>query len=107
MRRSADGDVAAVRDLPRRPGCHCRLLHPGPPLQRGEAPAPRSGGPRLDEAGHRAGRGGPEVSSWRSCRAPAAGVELVLEVDDVTGERDQVVAAGWPLETDLRKRPSA
>jgi uncharacterized glyoxalase superfamily protein PhnB len=37
-------------------------------------------------------------------RAPA-GVELVLEVDDVAGERDRVVAAGWPLEEDLQDRP--
>jgi lactoylglutathione lyase len=29
----------------------------------------------------------------------------VLEVDDVAGERDQVVVAGWPLEEDLRDRP--
>jgi uncharacterized glyoxalase superfamily protein PhnB len=26
-------------------------------------------------------------------------------VDDVAGERDQVVAAGWPLEQDLQDRP--
>jgi lactoylglutathione lyase len=38
-------------------------------------------------------------------RRPPAGVELVLEVDDVAGERDRVLAAGWPLEEDLQKRP--
>jgi lactoylglutathione lyase len=38
-------------------------------------------------------------------RRPPAGVELVLEVDDVAGERDQVAAAGWPLAEDLQDRP--
>jgi lactoylglutathione lyase len=38
-------------------------------------------------------------------RRPPAGVELVLEVDDVAGERDRVLAAGWPLEEDLQERP--
>jgi len=41
----------------------------------------------------------------RAARVPPAGVELVLEVDDVAGERDRVVAAGWPLEEDLQDRP--
>ena len=45
------------------------------------------------------------VPGAHAVRRPPAGVELVLEVDDVTGERDQVVAAGWPLETGLQKRP--
>ena len=36
---------------------------------------------------------------------PAGVTELVLEVDDVAAERDRVVAAGWPLEEDLRRRP--
>ena len=40
----------------------------------------------------------------RAARRPPAGVELVLEVGDVTGERDWVVAAGWPLEEDLQAR---
>jgi predicted enzyme related to lactoylglutathione lyase len=40
----------------------------------------------------------------RAARRPPAGVELVLEVDDVTGERDRVVAAGWPLSEDLQDR---
>jgi lactoylglutathione lyase len=40
-----------------------------------------------------------------AARLPPAGVELVLEVDDVAGERDRVVAAGWPLEEDLQYRP--
>jgi uncharacterized glyoxalase superfamily protein PhnB len=31
-------------------------------------------------------------------------VELVLEVDDVAGERALVAAAGWPLEQDLQDR---
>lgn len=34
-------------------------------------------------------------------RAVPTGVELVLEVDDVVAERDRVVAAGWPLASDL------
>ena len=38
-------------------------------------------------------------------RRPPAGVELVLEVDDVAGERDRVVAARWPLAQDLQDRP--
>jgi lactoylglutathione lyase len=37
-------------------------------------------------------------------RRPPVGVELVLEVDDVTADRDRVVAAGWPLEEDLQRR---
>ncbi|MGI8449368.1 MAG: VOC family protein [Streptosporangiaceae bacterium] len=45
------------------------------------------------------------ASDVRAARRPPAGVELVLEVDDVAGERDRVVAAGWPLSEDLRDRP--
>ena len=45
------------------------------------------------------------VPDARAARLPPAGVELVLEVDDVAGEHDQVVAAGWPLEQDLQDRP--
>jgi len=45
------------------------------------------------------------VPDVRAARLPPAGVELVLEVDDVGGERDRVVAAGWPLEQDLQDRP--
>jgi lactoylglutathione lyase len=41
----------------------------------------------------------------QAVRRPPAGVELVLEVDDVAGERDRVVAAGWPLSEDLQDRP--
>jgi len=37
-------------------------------------------------------------------RRPPAGVELVLEVDDVAGERARVAAAGWPLQEDLQVR---
>jgi lactoylglutathione lyase len=40
-----------------------------------------------------------------AARLPPAGVELVLEVGDVGGERDRVVAAGWPLQEDLQDRP--
>ena len=45
------------------------------------------------------------VPDAHPARRPPAGVELVLEVDDVAGERDRVVAAGWPLDTDLQERP--
>ena len=41
------------------------------------------------------------VPDERAARRPPAGVELVLEVDDVAAERDRVVAAGWPLDDDL------
>jgi lactoylglutathione lyase len=41
----------------------------------------------------------------RAERRPPNGVELVLEVDDIAAERNRVVAAGWPLEEDLRDRP--
>lgn len=41
----------------------------------------------------------------REARRPPSGVELVLEVDDVAGERDRVVAGGWPLDDDLQVRP--
>ncbi len=45
-----------------------------------------------------------EVPDYPAARLPPTGVELVLEVDDVAGERDLVVAAGWPLEQDLQDR---
>ena len=47
-------------------------------------------------------RPGPDA---QPARRPPTGVELVLEVDDVAGERDRVAAAGWPLEDDLQDRP--
>jgi catechol 2,3-dioxygenase-like lactoylglutathione lyase family enzyme len=47
--------------------------------------------------------------SWspvdRSARAVPNGTELVLEADDLTAERNRVVAADWPLEQDLTERP--
>ena len=45
------------------------------------------------------------VRDARAARLPPAGVELVLEVDDVVAERDQITAAGWPMAEDLRDRP--
>ena len=42
------------------------------------------------------------VPDARAARRPPAGLELVLEVDDVAAERDRVLAAGWPLDDDLR-----
>lgn len=53
----------------------------------------------------RAGAARRAVAGARAARRPPTGAELVLEVDDVAGERDRVVAAGWPLEEDLRDRP--
>ncbi|GAB7193540.1 hypothetical protein NUM3379_42500 [Kineococcus sp. NUM-3379] len=38
-------------------------------------------------------------------RLPPAGVELVLEVDDLAGERDRVLAAGGVLAADLALQP--
>jgi catechol 2,3-dioxygenase-like lactoylglutathione lyase family enzyme len=45
------------------------------------------------------------VGEARAGRVPPVGAELVIEVDDVAGERDHVVAAGWPLDADLQDRP--
>jgi lactoylglutathione lyase len=45
-----------------------------------------------------------EAPGARTARLPPAGVELVLEVDDIGAERDRVVAAGWPLDEDLQHR---
>ena len=38
-------------------------------------------------------------------RRPPAGVELVLEVDDLDVETDHVRAQGWPLEEPMTERP--
>jgi uncharacterized glyoxalase superfamily protein PhnB len=51
------------------------------------------------------GAGRRAVDAVPDARAARLPPELVLEVDDVAGERDQVVAAGWPLEQDLQDRP--
>jgi lactoylglutathione lyase len=45
------------------------------------------------------------VPDARAARLPPAGVELVLEVDDVIAERNRVLAVGWPLTEDLQDRP--
>jgi lactoylglutathione lyase len=45
------------------------------------------------------------VPDVRAARLPPAGVEVVLEVNDVVAERDQVTAPGWPLAEDLQERP--
>ena len=47
-------------------------------------------------------RAGPDT---QPAQRPPTGVELVLEVEDVAGERDRVAAAGWRLEEDLQDRP--
>jgi lactoylglutathione lyase len=59
----------------------------------------------LQRGNVRVGAARRRVPGGRAARRPPAGVELVLEVDDVAGERDRVVAAGWPLEEDLQDRP--
>jgi len=41
----------------------------------------------------------------RGARRPPTGVELVLEVDDLDAERARVMAAGWPIDTDVQSRP--
>ena len=46
----------------------------------------------------------PEVAD-RAPRRPPAGVELVLEVDDVDADRARVAAAGWPVAEDIMDRP--
>lgn len=53
----------------------------------------------------RVGALGRDVPAAPAGRRPPMGVELVLEVDDVAAERDQVMAAGWPLDEDLQRRP--
>jgi predicted enzyme related to lactoylglutathione lyase len=40
-----------------------------------------------------------------AARRVPQGVELVLEVDDLTAERDRIVAHGWPLADDIGTRP--
>lgn len=56
-------------------------------------------------------RGRARIGALRSdpvdplARRLPAGTELVLETDDVTAERDRIIATGWPLEEDLTERP--
>jgi uncharacterized glyoxalase superfamily protein PhnB len=38
-------------------------------------------------------------------RAVPQGVELVLEADDLAGERDAVKSAGWPVTADITRQP--
>jgi lactoylglutathione lyase len=49
------------------------------------------------------------VRAWtpvdRSARGLPTGTELVLEIDDLTAERDRIIAADWPLDEDLTERP--
>ena len=59
----------------------------------------------LQRGGVRVGAARRVVPGVRAARLPPAGVELVLEVDDVVAERDCVTAAGWPLAEDLQDRP--
>jgi lactoylglutathione lyase len=46
----------------------------------------------------------PEVPD-REPRRPPAGVELVLEVDDLDADRARVAAAGWRVAEDITRRP--
>ena len=41
----------------------------------------------------------------REHRLPPTGVELVLEVDDLTAERERVRRAGWPVAQDVTLQP--
>jgi catechol 2,3-dioxygenase-like lactoylglutathione lyase family enzyme len=41
----------------------------------------------------------------RAARRPPAGAELVLEVDDLEGERARVADAGWPVLEEVTRRP--
>ena len=59
----------------------------------------------LQRGGVHVGAARSVVLDVRAARLPPAGVELVLEVDDVVAERDRVTAAGWPLAEDLQDRP--
>jgi lactoylglutathione lyase len=59
----------------------------------------------LQRGGVRVGAARRDVPDGLPGRRPPAGVEIVLEVADVASERDRVVAAGWPLDEDLRERP--
>jgi lactoylglutathione lyase len=43
--------------------------------------------------------------SERGARRPPVGVELVLEVDDLTVERERVASAGWPVTDEVATRP--
>ncbi len=38
-------------------------------------------------------------------RRPPAGVELVVEVDDLDDERARVEAAGWPVDAEISNQP--
>jgi lactoylglutathione lyase len=46
---------------------------------------------------------GPEVDPAH--RRPPVGVELVIEVDDLTRCHDQVLAAGWEIDEEVTARP--
>jgi lactoylglutathione lyase len=46
-----------------------------------------------------------EVPGAPAERRPPVGTEIVLEVDDLAGERSRVAAAGWPVEEDVQRRP--
>ena len=41
----------------------------------------------------------------RAARRPPIGVELVLEVDDLSADRARVGAARWPVDEDVTHRP--
>ena len=43
-------------------------------------------------------------AATRSARRPPLGIELVLEVDDLEGERARILSTGWVLEEDVVAR---
>lgn len=53
----------------------------------------------------RIGAAKPWVQVAMASRAVPAGVEIVLEVDDVIAAHAQVKSAGYPFAEDLKKRP--
>ena len=89
-------DVDAITD------CYVRVL--GFRLTADQRPGP-SAYVALERGRVRVGAARRAVPGARAGRLPPAGVELVLEVDDVVNERDRVVAAGWPLHEELQDRP--
>jgi lactoylglutathione lyase len=59
----------------------------------------------LERGGVRVGALRADAAADHAARLPPTGAEVVLEVDDISAERDRVVAAGWPLDEDLQLRP--
>ena len=58
----------------------------------------------LERDGVRIGAAYRQDHGHQEARCPPIGVELVLEVDDLTDELDRVQRAGWPLQEALQAR---